>query len=71
MLVPRIEVDDLCAQNEVTSVGFVHLENVSRSVYHYLGMDLNKQLSVEKMVYSTFSKANRKLYLIGLTSHIQ
>ena len=38
------------------------MENVS--IYHYLGIDLDKNLSFEKMVENTFSKANKKLYLL-------
>ena len=33
-------------------------------MYHYLGVDLDRHLSFEKMVDPTFNKANRKLYLL-------
>ena len=62
MLVPRHENDEISVSLNKIKVGDQELENVAS--YHYLGIDLDKQLNFEKMVDSTFNKANRKLYLL-------
>ena len=62
MLIPRNEVQEGKSEHKHINVGTFILNNVSS--YHYLGIDLDKYLTFEKMAESTFSKANKKLYLL-------
>ena len=62
MLIPRNEVQEGKSEHKHINVSTFILNNVSS--YHYLGIDLDKYLTFEKMAESTFSKANKKLYLL-------
>ena len=62
MLIPRNDESIALTEGSRISIGENCLENVN--MYHYLGVDLDRHLSFEKMVDATFNKANRKLYLL-------
>ena len=62
MLMPRNEVQEGKSEHKHINVSTFILSNVSS--YYYLGIDLDKYLTFEKMAESTFSKANKKLYLL-------
>ena len=62
MLIPRNEVQEGNSIHKHINVITFKLSYVSS--YHYLGIDLDKYLTFEKMAESTFSKANKKLYLL-------
>ena len=57
MLIPRNEVQEGKSEHKHINVSTFILNNVSS--YHYLGIDLDKYLTFEKMAESTFSKANK------------
>ena len=61
MLIPWNDESIALAEGSRISIGENCLENVN--MYHYLGVDLDRHLSFEKMVEATSNKANRKLYL--------
>ena len=62
MLIPGNDESIALAEGNRISIGENCLENVN--MYHYLGVDLDRHLSFEKMIDATFNKANRKLYLL-------
>ena len=60
MLIPRNTAHETTVEHSYMRTSNVSLENVS--IYHYLGIDLDKNVSFEKIVENT--KANTKLYLL-------
>ena len=62
MLVPRNDVCEQLVCSKKIILGGSTLENVS--VYHYLGIDLDKHMTFDKLVDATFNKANQKLHLL-------
>ena len=60
MVIPRNQNHKDLTQNMSISIATDKLHNVTN--YRYLGVDLDQTLSFEKMVDTTYNKANRKLY---------
>ena len=62
MMISRRHNLDPVQQNTHIKIGIDNIENVS--MYHYLGVDLDKGLIFDKMLDNMFNKANRKLYML-------
>ena len=62
MMILRKNNPQQSQNNTRIKIGNDHIENVS--MYHYLGVDLDRGLTFDKMLDNMFNKANRKLYML-------
>ena len=62
MLITRKEESENDSVLAPIIFGADQIENVA--TYHYLGVDLDRGLTYDKLLDSMYSKANRKLYLL-------
>ena len=62
MMITRKEGAEQDALTPPIIIGTNRIENVLS--YHYLGVDLDKGLTYDKILNGMYSKANRKLYLL-------
>ena len=62
MMILRKKNHEESQNNTRIKIGNDHIENVS--MYHYLGVDLDRGLTFDKMLDNMFNIANRKLYML-------